>query len=178
MELNKCAKCGGEAEHIKLYESKRGDCFFRCKNCGRETAVYTSKQNAVDAWNSGKLEKTNEDMIELLRERALEGRMTVQDKQVMLLAADKIEMLVDDKAELEAIVDLRNKRKWYTKFVKEVFQKIPGNELSHPDFDYIYEQYFGLKNRLEVAQVIIHKLEGKLTKAEHDRDRYARKISE
>ena len=178
MELNKCSKCGGEAEHIKLWESKRSECFLRCKSCGRETKVYASKQGAVDAWNSGKLTKTDEDMIELLRNRALAGRMSVQDKQVMLEAADRIEKLSDDNAELQAIVDLRNKRKWYTKFVKEVFQKMPGNELSHPDFDYIYEQYFSLKNRLEVAQVMIHKLEGKLEKAEHDRDRYARKIEE
>ena len=98
MTMNKCVKCGGEAEHIKLYDSKRYDCFFRCKGCGRETAVYTNKQNAIDAWNDGKLELLDEDMIELLRKRALEGRMSVQDKQVMLVAADRIEKLKDNNA--------------------------------------------------------------------------------
>ena len=51
MELNPCPICGGEAEHIKLFASKRYDCFFRCKKCGYETKAYTSKQNAEKAWN-------------------------------------------------------------------------------------------------------------------------------
>lgn len=50
MELKPC-KCGGEAIHIKLWESKRYDCFFRCNKCGYETKAYTSKQNAEKAWN-------------------------------------------------------------------------------------------------------------------------------
>ena len=33
----------------------------------------------------------NKDIAELLRERAMVGRMTVQDKQLMLAAADQIE---------------------------------------------------------------------------------------
>lgn len=147
MEINKCAKCGGEAEHIKLWESKRPDCFFRCKGCGRETTVYTSKQNAIAAWNDGKLIHTDADIIELLKKRAMVGRpMMARDKLLMLEAAARIERLAEDKAELEAIVDLRNKREWYSKFVEEVYQKIPGNELSTPDFDYIYEQYFKLRD--------------------------------
>lgn len=144
MEINKCSKCGGEAEHIKLWKTKRQECFIRCKGCGRETKVYASKQGAVDAWNSGKVTITKEEMIDLLRKRAEVGRMEVRDKLLMLEAADRLEMLSDDVAELTSIVDLRSKRKWYTKFVKEVYQKIPGNELSDPDFDYIYEQYFKL----------------------------------
>lgn len=153
MELNKCAKCGGEAEHIKLWESKRPDCFFRCKGCGRETAVYTSKHNAVEAWNAGKLIHTDEDIKELLEQRAVVGRtMLARDKLLMLEAAARIERLAEDKAELEAIVDLRSKREWYSKFVEEVYQKIPGNELSTPDFDYIYEQYFKLAEELDDAK--------------------------
>ena len=144
MEIKCCSKCGGEAEHIKIWESKRSECFFRCKSCGRETKVYASKQGAVDAWNSGKLTLTDKDMIELLEIRALTGRMSVQDKQIMLEAASRIEKLADDNAELEAIVVLRSKREWYTKFVEEIYQKQEGNELSSPDFDYIYEQYFKL----------------------------------
>lgn len=48
--LNPC-ECGGEAEHVKIWETKRQHCFIRCKKCGRETKVYTTKQNAVKAWN-------------------------------------------------------------------------------------------------------------------------------
>ena len=49
-ELKPC-KCGGEPEHIKLFPAKRYDCFIRCAKCGYETKAYTSKQNAVKAWN-------------------------------------------------------------------------------------------------------------------------------
>ena len=50
MKLKPCP-CGGKAEHIKLWESKRYDCFFRCNKCGFETKAYTSKQSAEKAWN-------------------------------------------------------------------------------------------------------------------------------
>lgn len=50
-ELKKCPFCGGEAVHIKLFENKRQDCFYRCSKCGYETKAYTSKQNAINAWN-------------------------------------------------------------------------------------------------------------------------------
>lgn len=53
-ELRPCPHCDGEAVHIKLFESKRYDCFYRCSKCGYETKAYTSKQNAVNAWNKGK----------------------------------------------------------------------------------------------------------------------------
>ena len=49
-ELKPC-KCGGEAEHIKIFPTKRYDCFLRCKKCGYETKVYVSKQGAKRAWN-------------------------------------------------------------------------------------------------------------------------------
>ena len=52
MEIKKC-KCGGEAEWVKLWESKRYDGFVRCTKCGREGRTYTSKQNAVKRWNGG-----------------------------------------------------------------------------------------------------------------------------
>lgn len=48
--MNRC-ECGAEPEVIKLYPSKRYDCFIRCPKCGKETKVYTSKQNAVKAWD-------------------------------------------------------------------------------------------------------------------------------
>ncbi len=50
MEIKKC-ECGGTAEWVKLWESKRYDGFVRCTKCGREGRTYTSKQNAVKYWN-------------------------------------------------------------------------------------------------------------------------------
>lgn len=129
MEINKCAKCGGEAEHIKLFDSKRSECFFRCTSCGRETKVYASKQNAIEAWNSGKLTLTDKDMIELLRGRALAGRMSVQDKQVMLEAADRIESLADDKdryaRKIEELTDSANE------FIQEGVRLKDAYQLKH-----------------------------------------------
>lgn len=50
MEIFPC-KCGATPEWVKLWVSKRYDGFIRCPKCGRETGSYTSKQNAVKAWN-------------------------------------------------------------------------------------------------------------------------------
>ena len=47
----KLCPCGGKPEVIKLYESKRYDCFIRCPECGYEGRLYVSKQGAVRAWN-------------------------------------------------------------------------------------------------------------------------------
>lgn len=58
-KLNVCS-CGNMPEAVKLYASKRYDCFVKCK-CGKETRVYTSRQNAINAWNKGKLEKAIEE---------------------------------------------------------------------------------------------------------------------
>lgn len=49
--MNRC-ECGAEPEVIKLFASKRYDCFVRCPKCGKETKAYTSKQNAVKAWEA------------------------------------------------------------------------------------------------------------------------------
>lgn len=51
-DLKPCPICGGEAEFVKLFESKRYDGFVRCTKCGNEGRCYTSKQNAVKAWNN------------------------------------------------------------------------------------------------------------------------------
>ena len=48
--LKSCV-CGGKAIHIKLFDSKRYDCYFKCEKCGKETKVYRSKQSASKAWN-------------------------------------------------------------------------------------------------------------------------------
>lgn len=50
MELLPC-KCGGKAEFVKIWKTKRYDGFVRCTECGREGRYYTSKQNAVKNWN-------------------------------------------------------------------------------------------------------------------------------
>lgn len=54
MEINKC-KCGGSPMFEKLFPRNRYDGFMRCPKCGAETEAYTSKQNAVKAWNKEKL---------------------------------------------------------------------------------------------------------------------------
>ena len=141
MEIKRCIKCGGEPERIKLWETKRADCFYRCRGCGRETKVYASNQGALAAWNDGKLTKTDADWADILREFAAEGR---PHKKLFLEAAERIEELSGDIAELQDIIGMRDKREWYSKFVKEVYQKQKGNELSHPDFDYIYKVYFDM----------------------------------
>lgn len=51
--------------------------------------------------------------------------------------------------ELEIITGLANNRKYYRKFVDEVFCKQKGNELSEPDFDYIYQLYFEQQAEIE-----------------------------
>ena len=51
--------------------------------------------------------------------------------------------------ELEIITGLANSRKYYRKFVDEIFCKQEGNELSEPDFDYIYQLYFEQQAEIE-----------------------------
>lgn len=51
MNMLKPCVCGGKAIRIKLFTSKRYDCYFKCDKCGKETKAYRSKQNAVKAWN-------------------------------------------------------------------------------------------------------------------------------
>ena len=49
----KCPDCGSDAEFVKLLQY-RYEGFLRCPNCGREGDLYSSKQNAVKAWNKVK----------------------------------------------------------------------------------------------------------------------------
>lgn len=54
MEINNC-KCGSSnVEFVKIFEKNMYDGFVRCNDCGCEGRIYTSKQNAVKAWNKGK----------------------------------------------------------------------------------------------------------------------------
>lgn len=50
--------------------------------------------------------------------------------------------------EIEVIVGLQRKRKYYNRFVKEVWQKERG-KLSYPDFDEIYKRYFEQQERFD-----------------------------
>ena len=50
--------------------------------------------------------------------------------------------------EIEAIVGLQRKRKYYNRFVKEVWQK-EHSKLSYPDFDEIYKRYFDQQAEIE-----------------------------
>lgn len=74
LELQKCI-CGGEAELIKL-RPKSQECFFRCKQCGREGRLYTNKPNAIKGWNAGRYEVVpdEEDSVfgDLMQDFALE----------------------------------------------------------------------------------------------------------
>lgn len=51
--------------------------------------------------------------------------------------------------ELEMLTGLANNRQYYRKFVDEVFCKQKGNDLSEPDFDYIYQLYFEQQAEIE-----------------------------
>ena len=69
-----------------------------------------------------------------------------------VLHQDTIDLINRQQAELESIrlsLGLINKRKYYRKFVDEVFRKQKGKELSTPDFDYIYELYFKQQAEIE-----------------------------
>ena len=68
------------------------------------------------------------------------------------LAKDALDFITRQQTEiddLERIVGLMNKRKYYRKFVDEVFSKQKGKELSEPDFDYIYQLYFEQQSEIE-----------------------------
>ena len=57
--------------------------------------------------------------------------------------------------ELEIIIGLQRKRKYYNKFVKEVWQKEHG-KLSYPDFDEIYKRYFEQQERFDRIEKAIN----------------------
>lgn len=57
---------------------------------------------------------------------------------------DQIQEMQDEIQELRIITGLMQKRKYYKKFVDEVWRRQEGYELSSPDADYIYKLYFEL----------------------------------
>jgi hypothetical protein len=62
--------------------------------------------------------------------------------------------------DLEILTGLQRKRKYYNKFVKEVWQKEHG-KLSYPDFDEIYKRYFEQQERFDriIEQVRLYFIE-------------------
>lgn len=74
--------------------------------------------------------------------------------EAYILAIEALQEIED----LKVLTGLQRKRKYYNKFVKEVWQKEHG-KLSYPDFDEIYKRYFEQQaeiERLEKA-IDIHK---------------------
>lgn len=68
--------------------------------------------------------------------------------------------------ELEIITGLANNRKYYRKFVDEIFCRQEGNELSEPDFDYIYQLYFEQQAEIDdLKRDAIPKLQDSLNRA-------------
>lgn len=91
----------------------------------------------------------SEDRIceECLYEGESYGNLYCDDK-LMVDVFDLIKRQQEEIEELEIITGLQRKRKYYNKFVKEVWQKERGN-LSYPDFDEIYKRYFEQKERFD-----------------------------
>ena len=65
------------------------------------------------------------------------------------LALDLINRQKAEIEELKVTTGLMGNRKFYNKFVKEVFQKENGSDLIYPDFDEIYKRYFEQQAEIE-----------------------------
>ena len=62
---------------------------------------------------------------------------------------DENNHLKETNEELKVTTGLMQRRKYYKKFVEEVFQKERNNNLIYPDFDDIYRRYFEQKAELD-----------------------------
>ena len=152
MEIKVC-KCGGTPEVVKIFEKGRPDCFVRCPECGSETKCYTSRQNAVKAWNDGRLYiGETAEMVERLRKRAMVGRMEVRDKLLVLKAADMLEDLRQDVDEWIACFDMLNDRENRHKYLDYWREKNGEDELCYPDGDEVYKDFFEMKARVEESE--------------------------
>lgn len=79
-------------------------------------------------------------------------KTTLCNNCISEIERNALDLINRQKEELESIrlsLGLINKRKYYRKFVDEVFRKQKGKELSTPDFDYIYELYFKQQAEIE-----------------------------
>jgi hypothetical protein len=104
--------------------------------------------------------KAFEDTINTLKNRdcLIAPKEGVENLRVGLESV--LDLINCQQEELESIrlsLGLINKRKYYRKFVDEVFRKEKGKELSTPDFDYIYELYFKQQAEIERLEVRLRK---------------------
>ena len=92
----------------------------------------------------------SEDRIceECLYEGESYGNLYCDDK-LMVDVFNLIKRQQEEIEELRIITGLLQKRKYYNKFVKEVFQKEQGSNLAYPDADEIYKRYFDQQAEIE-----------------------------
>lgn len=57
----------------------------------------------------------------------------------------EIRRLQVENANFRELIDVGNNRVYRKKFIEEIWKKEMGNELSTPDFDYIYQKYFEMR---------------------------------
>lgn len=77
------------------------------------------------------------------------------NKRIPISMRDILRVISNQKEEIDElyyIAGIKGKRKYYRKFVDEVYHKEKGNELCEPDFDYIYELYFKQQAEIERLQ--------------------------
>lgn len=90
---------------------------------------------------TGEYKQTNWEALQVIKaqEKAIEALQEIED--------------------LKVLTGLQRKRKYYNKFVKEVWQKEHG-KLSYPDFDEIYKRYFEQQAEIEKLNKVIdiHKM--------------------
>lgn len=98
-----------------------------------------------------------ERLIELLRERAMVGRMTVQDKQLMLEAADRLESLDERCVEFAGILPACEGCEGKTEFGERT-EKCVYNIDDGYCMDRARENYFALKARVEQYEKVVGKL--------------------
>lgn len=77
----------------------------------------------------------------------------------VIKAQEKAIEALEEIEDLKVLMGLQRKRKYYNKFVKEVWQKERG-KLSCPDFDEIYKRYFEQQAEIEKLNkaIDIHKM--------------------
>lgn len=80
--------------------------------------------------------------------------------------------------ELKAITGIMNTRKYYRKFVDEVFEKEMGNMRMSPDFDYIYELYFKQRAEIEELRERISYLEKSIDCSRKEYNRLLQKLQQ
>lgn len=104
-------------------------------------------------------------LLEATATNLLGDSCSVEDERIRKLmlkkydAIDKAIEALEEIEDLKVLMGLQRKRKYYNKFVKEVWQKEHG-KLSYPDFDEIYKRYFEQQAEIEKLNkaIDIHKM--------------------